>query len=722
MGPIPIPTSTSTSTNSQVVLVSTTAAAAVETSAMKASSKFKPESNNDNDDTNKTGTDDDEKDDNNNTNTISSNSNNKPRIRGIGRRWSNKRKDSTTTTTTTTTISGETNNKDYDYNNSTTAKKGRSLLGWAKKKMKKGGIAARKNSNDSNKDADNSIDSSVGSENNDHNLDLDDTTRISNSNDTMKENDDDEDDDNDNDNNDDNDDNYLDRSIIQSDAGFGGAGFGGAGGSAGSFVYSVGLNDSQELPPMGEIATIRIEGGDHSYRSELSEIGDTAADLAAMELLEPEMIDGVEIIYNPSVMDIVYGDRGHPGTNVLMNALRETFEESNTTKDGDIDDDANSNNYLDYLEYSPKVYKVIKKRLRGRKFLIRAKQTQNERTSWREATKAENIHLLGDCFDEEKQRLLRRQRKRQLVGIRAKGTDYSNDRDDGDDDEDEDDDYGFDAKDGVPLALSRKLTPRHANLQKNPSSRRGNNVVRDCDRDRGKGGNSAGGDDDPLLQQVIEECQSVHDFARPLYGFIHEMDRGIAAEKKLAMMMVMHDGNAPLKRELDKLKEVMERMKYISIAPLFERIERIEDNMIDYSNNKKDRYDDEQRGRQKFHKFDNHHRRRGESSSSAFEQEGDTYVMQMDNVSYGERSVEEQEGEEPESPYDDDMDFQVDTEEILYDEVDHHNNNKKKGRKNNDGTKRSNDDEVDEVDSVKNGQVLELDDSNDEMSSVGESA
>merc|ERR1712238_175924 len=96
--------------------------------------------------------------------------------------------------------------------------------------------------------------------------------------------------------------------------------------------------------------------------------------------------------------------------------------------------------------------------------------------------------------------------------------------------------------------------------------------------------------------------------------------------------------------------------------------------------------------------------------------------MQMDNVSYGERSVEEQEGEEPESPYDDDMDFQVDTEEILYDEVDHHNNNKKKGRRNNDGTKRSNDDEVDEVDSVKNGQVLELDDSNDEMSSVGESA
>ena len=101
--------------------------------------------------------------------------------------------------------------------------------------------------------------------------------------------------------------------------------------------------------------------------------------------IDSEVIDGVEIIYIPKINDIVYSDRGHPGTIDLINVLCTV-----------IIDDGESN-------YSPKVYKVVKKKLRGRKFLVRTTQNQ-ERTSWREATKAENIYILGDCFDEEKKR------------------------------------------------------------------------------------------------------------------------------------------------------------------------------------------------------------------------------------------------------------------------------------------------------------------------------
>jgi len=138
------------------------------------------------------------------------------------------------------------------------------------------------------------------------------------------------------------------------------------------------------------------------------------ADTAATELIESEIIDGVEIICNPSDMDIVYDDRDHPGTIVMIDVLCAILKENSTTKDGEIDDKANNNNNnnLDHFEYSPKVYKLIKKRLRGRKFLVQGKQFTS---SWREATKSENIHLLGNYFDELK-KLKKRRQKQQLIG------------------------------------------------------------------------------------------------------------------------------------------------------------------------------------------------------------------------------------------------------------------------------------------------------------------
>jgi tetratricopeptide (TPR) repeat protein len=162
---------------------------------------------------------------------------------------------------------------------------------------------------------------------------------------------------------------------------------------------------------------------------------------------------------------------------------------------------------------------------------------------------------------------------------------------------------------------------------------------------------------------------------------------------------------------------------------LFERLERIEDNITDYfehkkknnnsSNNNKDRGEQQQQQQQ----FDNvedadRHRRIG-----SVEQEGDVFVMQIEEEEYdGTEEIEEYEqysrdeysrDEYHDDDDNDDMDFHVDTEEMLYDEVvmdENENNNV-----NNDC-----DDHEQRAD-VEDGHFLELVDANDEMSSVGES-
>ena len=72
-------------------------------------------------------------------------------------------------------------------------------------------------------------------------------------------------------------------------------------------------------------------------------------------------------------------------------------------------------------EYSPPVYKKIKRKLRGRRFLLRPKRksSTNKPKQWREATQKERIEFVGKCFDEEKTKL--KQLKKETRQRRSKG-------------------------------------------------------------------------------------------------------------------------------------------------------------------------------------------------------------------------------------------------------------------------------------------------------------
>ena len=98
-------------------------------------------------------------------------------------------------------------------------------------------------------------------------------------------------------------------------------------------------------------------------------------------------------------------------------------------------------------------------------------------------------------------------------------------------------------------------------------------------------GSNAGLIWDNLLQQVITECKLAQELAQPNRD-IKTMNIGIDAEKKLISLIEIAEAGsertAPLEEELYKLGQLAKQMMYISIAPLFKRLEEIKVNMADY--------------------------------------------------------------------------------------------------------------------------------------------
>jgi tetratricopeptide (TPR) repeat protein len=322
------------------------------------------------------------------------------------------------------------------------------------------------------------------------------------------------------------------------------------------------MRDSQLIfdgPPIGEIVATSTDGED------VSEIGEGVAD----GVIEAEVIDGIEIIYNPLDSDVCFDDRGHPGTTDLIKVLRDLLAE------------------LDGIDYSPPIYKAIKKRLKGRRFLIRTRR--DERTSWKEASKPEVIQLLGDCFNEE--------RRRKRDGVTDDESEIDSIMQDSAQELSEpslsagemlDDDVILSPNDPP----SRKATPRHSNIVPATRPTRVESFRNGSDGAISNGQNgsfevknrsAAPGDPHPSLQQAIAACEVAQDYARP-YDNVDVMHKGIAAEEKLLMLLGLADARNTenLKEELTKLEDLTKRMKYASMAPVLEMVEKIELHLTDF--------------------------------------------------------------------------------------------------------------------------------------------
>jgi len=389
-----------------------------------------------------------------------------------------------------------------------------------------------------------------------------------------------------------------------------------------------------DLPPFSQImSTAEITSDD-----DLSDIGDPESNIvgAAPEPAEPELIDGGEIVYNPERNDVVYDDRGHPGTVRMVHVLREILVE-----------------HQDDIEYSPEVYKVIKRRLKGRKFLLRTQH--NGRTAWREATKSENVQLLADFFHEE---------MRELFG----GSMTINDQGQ----------YDEDIEHSVP--------------PENPKKARSNNNLnrRNSGAHSSQGYSTDGSVTNKLLQKAIAEVKWAQELAKPK-GDIETMNVGIDAEEKLISLIEAADEGpphlAPLKEELDKLGELAKQMMYVSIAPLLERLDEIEEHMADYFEQLEEAEAELE--------MDIEEDYPPVGRDMSLEKDGEMYEVEMKSSTYDEEENFFEDNEEED--YDDD-----DDEEPHPDEYD---------------------DESDEESgtNVKEGEVLNCENTDGDVSSVGES-
>lgn len=328
------------------------------------------------------------------------------------------------------------------------------------------------------------------------------------------------------------------------------------------------LEDScifDEVPPIGEIVAAPDDDN-------VSEIGEGMTDIAGGG--EDEDADGV--IYNPKITDICFDDRGHSGTKDYIEFVRDALAQFPDT------------------EYSPPVYKVIKKKLKGRRFLIRTRRS--ERTSWREATKPEIIELFGECFNEE--------RRRQEEGVVDDDSENDSSLQDSAKQSEESLSVGEivnENKQPSPNKVAPRRsqsvtpanapTPRHSNLQ--PSRNKSDSFVKQNYSADGANGNqnhhrkSSRSLADPILEEilqlVISECEGAEEYARP-YDDVALLQKGISAEQKLSMLQSLASSptTGQVKEELDKLEDLTKRMKYASMAPMLDSLERIEKHMTEF--------------------------------------------------------------------------------------------------------------------------------------------
>ncbi len=333
-------------------------------------------------------------------------------------------------------------------------------------------------------------------------------------------------------------------------------------------------------PPIGEIVA------DASEEDNVSDIGDAVPDGDPIA----EVIDGVEIIYNPDDTDICFDDRHHPGTKDWIIVIRDCL------------------NKFEGHDYSPPVYKAIKKKLKGRRFLLRTRR--NERTSWREATKPEIIELFGECFNEERRRILEG-----IADDDDSGVDSSLQNSAAQSDAsisvadivDENPSYINGTNGPLPTPTSAP-TPRASNQEadvehvsieadanngnfrlQSPPRRTKSDSVLMGNRQKARLVNhkdypiKSENTTDHHLLLAMREIEGAEEYARP-FDDVALLQQGIAAEEKLHLLLSLSDSSKTvgLKTELDKLEDLAKRMRYASMAPLLDILTKIERHVMDY--------------------------------------------------------------------------------------------------------------------------------------------
>ena len=326
------------------------------------------------------------------------------------------------------------------------------------------------------------------------------------------------------------------------------------------------LHDSQlieEAPPIGEVLA---DGGPND--DALSDIGDGGGANVGTnnENSEQEQADGV--VYNPMENDVCFDDRGHPGTKDYIAVVRvavEKFDDGTT-------------------EYSPPVYKMIKKRLKGRRFLIKnTRRKKSERTSWREATKPEVIELFGICFNEE--------RRKHRDGIFDDGDDESDvdsslqDSAKQSDEDDDDNDKIIPSSVNKSLAKARQRSKKRSKNDEGKGDTGQSKVPNGTRSTRNKGVPTTSdlSASQRMLQLIVVEREEAEVIAR-WFDDGDVLEKGMAAEQKLSVLQNLAKANNShtVKEELEKLDDLATRLKYASMAPLLDVLDKVEVHMTEY--------------------------------------------------------------------------------------------------------------------------------------------
>jgi tetratricopeptide (TPR) repeat protein len=300
-----------------------------------------------------------------------------------------------------------------------------------------------------------------------------------------------------------------------------------------------------------------------------------------------DALDEDEIVYNPEDFDVCFDNRHHPGTKEWIQIVRDSLAQFATT------------------DYSPPVYKAIKKKLKGRRFLIRI--SRNSKTSWREATKPEVIELFGECFNEEKRRKKEgiledasdvdsslqnsaQQSEESLsIGNIMEGEDMNNDNNNHNSNNkpksNNTNNSGRPPKPKTNSERNRNAKPsdQQQHNNNNNNNRNGNSRHNRNNMASAIGGGGGMARAEGYLDMAVSECQGAQEYAKP-FDNMTQLQKGISAEQKLITLLKLAAGPnmTILKKELDHLEDLSKRMRYASMAPLLETLENVEKHMTEY--------------------------------------------------------------------------------------------------------------------------------------------
>ncbi|CAJ1954726.1 unnamed protein product [Cylindrotheca closterium] len=326
-----------------------------------------------------------------------------------------------------------------------------------------------------------------------------------------------------------------------------------------SKVSLASLADSFVMEPRPPIGELVVGGRGEDDDDDVSEIGEpnVAVDLRT----------SVRTNDAPDDRDVCFEDRGHPGTRVMTKVIRHLLDEN------------------EHAKYTPPMGKLIRRKLRGRRFLV--KQRQNGEVTWREAEKVETHRMIAEFFKEE--------RRRKEKGIVDDDSDENSslqdsarqseeasltleDLNDNDDDDDDDDDTP-----PPPSSENRPPTPKMANSSSHKKSHPDRKVFL---ANMPASGTSEGGETtSELLSQIAEQRKNAEDYALPFNSYAM-MESGRKAEEKLRALLTKSSHlkaktqeNDEIRLEIHKMDLLVERVMYASIGPLLEMLERMDETM-----------------------------------------------------------------------------------------------------------------------------------------------